>query len=335
MKSAIHIDEILGLGEKRYFGAGYKQVKHDLCNIHIDPESKRFNAEVSIHYPSNWSNKETSKELKPHLSTIDAYIISSQLVEAFISYCKILTKSEIKNSWIRKLSIKSGKNSINDLHDIPLEGILEGTQGAINSLNGSISTFKIIIAGFSISLELDHPPIKKITNFDVGYFNSIDHILNYRETSYYGGQYKNLHHDIIINNSNKQLLRADINIIKSPEYFTHDNLGAKFSDFYNPLDILISCAQLCQVLMYKIDELDRKNTKNLWMRSITVYCPKPLLKEGDLPVTVSVDKSKRFKKSGSEWRMADLSGMTYIDNECYLEANVAHEVKSANIAEPA
>ncbi len=52
--------------------------------------------------------------------------------------------------------------------------------------------------------------------------------------------------------------------------------------------------------MYKIDDLDRKNTKNLWMRSITVYCPKPLLKEGNLPVTVSVDKSKRFKKAGSE-----------------------------------
>ncbi len=190
MKSAIHIDEILGLGEKRYFGAGYKQVKHDICNIHIDPERKRFNAEVSIYYPTNWSNKETSKELKPHLSTIDAYIISSQLVEAFISYCKILTKSEIKNSWIRKLSIKSGKTSINDLHNIPLEGILESTQGSIHSLNGSISTFKICIAGFTIQLELDHPIIKNITNFDVGYFNSIDHILNYRESSYYGANIK-------------------------------------------------------------------------------------------------------------------------------------------------
>ena len=335
MKQSVHIDEILGLGNKRYFGAGYKQVKHDLCNIHIDPQSNSFSAEISIYYPSNWSNKETAKELKPHLSTIDAYIISSQLVEAYINYCQLLSGSEVKNSWIRKLSIKAGKSSVNDLKNIPLEGQYKNTIPSINSLNGNISTFSIFLAGFSISLELDHSPMKEINNLSTGYFYSIDDIIDFRKTSYYGGQYKNLRHEIMINESNSELLRADIGIIKEPAYLAHDNLGSKYALYYNPLDILISCAQLCQVLMYKIDNLDRSNTKNLWMRSITVNCPKPLLKEGTLPITVRIDKSRKFNKAGSEWRTAELSGMTYLDNKCYLEASVAHEVLAVKTAEPA
>lgn len=326
MKSPIHIDQILGLSQKRYFGNGYKQVKHDITNINIDPKTHKFSADISISYPADWSKKETSKELQPHLSTIDAYIVSSQMVEAYISFCQLLDADDRKQSWIRKLSIKAGKSPVNDLNRIAAKGEFENTVANADSLNGNISNFSIVIAGFTIQLELDHGPVKAILNSDAGYFKSINDALKGRKSSYYGGQYKHLHHDIFVNQVNSQQLVSDIVINKERDYQVDNNLGAKYSSYYNPLDILISCAQLCQILMYKIDGLDRTNTKNLWMRSITVFCPKPAIKEGKFPVVVSVDQSKLLEKGKSDWRFADISAKTALDNNCYLEASVAHEV---------
>lgn len=335
MKSPVHIDKILGSSQKRYFGNGYKQVKHDISNINIDPKTHKFTADISIQYPGDWSKKETSKELQPHLSTIDAYILSSQMVEAYLCFCQLLSEDDRKQSWIRKLSIKAGKSPVNDLSRIAMKGEFEETKTTKDSLNGYISNFRLVLAGFTIQLELDHGPTRTILSSDAGFFQSIYDVLEHTQSSYYGFQYKNLQHEIFITQANAEKLDSEIIINKESDFLVSNNLGATHASFYNPLDILISCAQLCQILMYQIDDLDRSNTKNLWMRSITVYCPKPLIKEGRFPVTVSVDKSKLLEKGESEWRFADISAKTPLDDECYLEASVAHEVVRVKSDEPA
>ena len=335
MKSPINIDEILGSSKQRYFGNGYKHVNHELRNIDIDPNNNTFTADISIRYPADWSKKETSKELQPHLSTIDAYVISCQIVEAFIAHSQLLNTNDRKRSWVRRLAIKAGTSPVNDLNHIPLAGEYLNTESALNSLNGNISCFQIELSGFSIELDLDHGPTKGVVNLELGHFHDITEVLQQRSSSYYGGQYKNLTHEIVINESNSSLLNSDLTIIKDSIYQASENLASKHSAYYNPLDILISCAQLCQVLMYKIDDLDRTNTKNLWMRSISVYCPKPIIKEGNLPITIRVEKSKLVEKGKAEWRFADLSADTPLDKDCFLEASVAHEVAKVTVAEPA
>ena len=335
MKSQIHIDEILGSSKTRYFGNGYKHVSHVLRNISVEPNNNQISAEISIGYPADWSKKETSKELKPHLSTIDAYVISCQMVEAFTVHSQLLNAEERKQSWVRKLAIKAGKSPVNDLNNVSFKGVYEGTYPEINSLNKHISSFHLQLAGFTIDLELDHGPTNGVVNLEKCNFDSIEEILPSKSMSYYGGQYKNLHHDIVINEANAQLLRSEIAIEKGEDYQANTNLSAEHSSYYNPLDILISCAQLCQVLMYEIDNLDRTNTKNLWMRSINVYCPKPIIKEGNLPMTIRVEKSKLLEKGNAEWRFAELSADTSLDSACFLEASVAHEVATITAPEPA
>ncbi len=335
MKSPIHIDEVLGSSKTRYFGNGYKHVSHEIRNVNVDPSINQITAEISIGYPTDWSKKETSKELKPHLSTIDAYVISCQMVEAFIVHSQMLNANERKQSWVRKLAIKAGKSPVNDLNNVSFKGVYEGTHAEINSLNKEISTFHLQLAGFGIELELDHGPTNGVVNLEKGRFGNIEELIQAKATSYYGGQYKNINHQIVINEVSARLLRSDLVINKEISYQANDNLSALHSDYFNPLDILISCAQLCQVLMYKIDNLDRTNTKNLWMRSIIVYCPKPILKEGNLPMTIRVEKSKLLEKGSAEWRFAELSADTSLDSACFLEASVAHEVATVKSVEPA
>ncbi|GAA6134644.1 AvrD family protein [Oceaniserpentilla sp. 4NH20-0058] len=324
-----NIDEILGKSHQRYFGAGYKHVKHNIEDIHIDPDKNNFDAMVSIQYPSSWSSKKTSKELKPHLSTIDVFVVAAQMCDVFMSHCFKLSEGESKQAWLRSLTVKAGKDSILDLSQIPLSGALIKSIKTDDSINGFLSEFKLTLGGFSLTLEVDHSALATKCSNSAITFKSLNEIFDADRRAYYGDQYAHIMHNIYISNMSPLEINGHLKFEKNSDYNPTSGIGAAFSGCYNPLDLMICGAQLSQVLVYQIDQLSRENTKNLWMRSVKVVCPQPLIKGGSFPIKVETKKTRLISKGGESWRMADLRATSPIDPDFYMESNVAHEIHDA------
>jgi len=321
-----NIDDILGQSQQRYFGAGYKHVKHNILDIHIDPDNNQFDAMVSIDYPTSWSTKKTSKELKPHLSTIDVFVVAAQMCDVFMSHCFKLSEGESKQAWLRSLTVRAGKDSVLNLNEIPLSGNLVKSIKTEDSINGFLSEFKLSLGGFTLNLEVDHSSLAaKCSNAPIK-FKSLNEIFDPERRAYYGDQYANISHNIHIKSMDAMSIEGDLKFEKTSDYNPTSGIGAAFSGCYNPLDLMICGAQLSQVLVYQIDQLSRENTKNLWMRSVKVVCPQPLIKGGSFPITIETKKTRLINKGGESWRMADLRAISPVDSDFYMECNVAHEI---------
>lgn len=324
-----NIDDILGQSQQRYFGAGYKHVKHNIQDIYIDPDKNHFDAMVSINYPTSWSSKKTSKELKPHLSTIDVFVVAAQMCDVFMSHCFKLSEGESKRAWLRSLTVKAGKESVLNLNEIPLAGGLVKSLKTDESLNGYLSEFKLKLGGFILNLEVDHSgSAAKCTNGPIT-FKSLNEIFSPDRQAYYGDQYAHIMHHININEKSASEIEGELKFEKTSDYNPTSGIGAAYSGCYNPLDLMICGAQLSQVLVYQIDQLSRENTKNLWMRSVKVVCPQPLIKGGTFPITVETKKTRLITKGNERWRMADLRATSPVDSDFYMETNVAHEIHEA------
>lgn len=322
----LNIDDLLGASHQRYFEAGYKQVKHNIEDIHIDPNSNNFDAFVRIDYPSSWSKKKTSKELTPHLSTIDVFVIAAQMCDVFMNHCYDFSEGASKQAWLRALTVKAAKESVLDLSHIPLSGQLVKSVKTDTSLNGYISEFELSLGGFSLNLEVDHSPLDSQCSNAPITFSSLNEMLGSDRATFYGEQYANITNHIYLDQIASTEIIGHICIEKMAAYNPCSGLGAAYSGCHNPLNLMICAAQISQVLVYQIDQLSRENTKNLWMRSIKVFCPHPLIKGGGFPIKVETKKTRLINKGGESWRMAELKATTPIDSEFYMESNVAHEI---------
>lgn len=323
------IDSILGNSQQRYFGAGYKQVKHHISRWHIDTAQQRFSAMVSIDYPPAWSTKNHAKELQPHLSTIDAFVIAVRVCDAFISACYLLEGGGNQQVWLRAMTIKAGRESTLDLQHIDLQGELVRCNSSEISLNGYISEFSLHLGGFNIVLELDHSAL--CHNFTAPQISLEDmqNILSAENNSIFGSQYTHIVHHIMLEEPHAEGVDAELRMEKSPAYHPSSGLAAAYAGCINPLDLLICGAQISQVLIYKIDNLQRGMTQNLWMRSVRMYCPQPLSKAGFLPVKINVRKTRLLEKEGGCWRTADMRMTSPCDADFYIESSMAHEIKTA------
>src|SRR5262245_45025114 len=101
------VDDVLGTAETRYFGSGYRSVEHRVFDVLLDTRSCAAAAYAEVIYPASWSKK-PNQELTPHLSSIDGFVIATQLMEAYLREAFGLDDDSVRDCWIRKCSVKSG-----------------------------------------------------------------------------------------------------------------------------------------------------------------------------------------------------------------------------------
>src|SRR5439155_9720731 len=61
------IDDYLGPGERRFFSRGYQRAEYDVYRIAVTADEQRHGhvtAEADVHYPSDWSSKKDSVDLR-------------------------------------------------------------------------------------------------------------------------------------------------------------------------------------------------------------------------------------------------------------------------------
>jgi len=327
------IDNVLGAYEKRFFGAGFRRVRQLLNNIFIHNLDGKgvIGGQASIHYPEDWSKKGKAIRLEPHLSSIDALVLSAQLCELYLGTLYSLGADDIKQLWLRRFTMKSGHSSYHLLDNFPVEATHLSTVKAEGSEADYLSAFQTRIGFISLYLEYEHPisgvvlPKCRSTRHST----SIESVLRTFDKRYYSVGYKKpvqKIHDVDVDIKN-MAARARISILNVKEEAVTEGQCAAYWPCLTPIDCMISIAQLAQALLYKLDDIQRDSTNNLWMRDINMYCRRPISSMQGFQASTEIVKTKQIKNDGKTWRIARMRGDF---NGIEVEYSVAHVLPGDN-----
>ncbi len=307
----MNVDKILGEYETRYFGKGHKKTRYYMDEITSD--NFLFISNAKIDYQGLWSEK-SGVQLTPHLSTIDAMILSILCTEKyFISKYEDLN---IEKLFLTRFEIKAGSKPIENTEEIKV------ISDNVHICNDCFK-FKYKINGMAVYLEF----------IDLSKFN-IDLESNYVEKhdfetiNYFSNHLKNVIHDIINIECNESEIQC--NVIKyeidKPRYF---GLSSELSNYDSALEWIVIASQITQVLSYYYDKLERKNSNNLWMRHIQGEFYTPFSLSETEVVTGKIDKSKIASFDNKTWRTFELSGG--IPNKVMFKGKVSHILPEDNV----
>ncbi|MDF1782152.1 MAG: AvrD family protein [Alcanivoracaceae bacterium] len=326
----VNIDEFLGPSDSRYFGSGYRRIRHDIRDIDMDCETGKFDATIGIEYPQDWSKKGARGDLRPHLSTVDILVTAIQLCDAFL-LCRFgFNVEQERQLWLHHIGIKSARTAHEDLNNIPVQGRYVSCTPSASNGASHLSTFDVRIAGFSVDVTVAHPLSE--SRFPFGprvVLKHLDELLGRSRRSLYGHHYKSLTHNIYdINFPRDEALCARVEILEDSGYAPTVGVGSGFSGYASAVDMMITGAQLAQTLMYRLDNLSRKNSHNLWMRAFSISMPHPVPRLAPLDLDVGVTKTRICSMAGAPWRTAEMtSSCSQIENFT-MSAVIAHQLPS-------
>jgi hypothetical protein len=103
-----------------------------------------------------------------------------------------------------------------------------------------------------------------------------------------------------------------------------DGLGGHYSPSLTMVDCLLSLAQLAQVLIYRLDGIERSRSNTLWLRTVAMesHTPyQPML--SPFTASLAVTRSKTLTLGRGTWRTFSVSGQF---QGIHLRSTVAHEL---------
>lgn len=337
------IDEVLGPKEDRFFGKGFGKIIHSINDIDIksdfldeyiivngmkvkvDSNIKGcVQAKGTLAYPNDWSQKSEDVELKPHLSTIDALILSAQLNEMYLIHRYGLDDTERRKVWIRRCTITAGDSPQEDLGNFDIYTFHIESKELSESLCSKISIFESHIGALTVRSEIEHPS-KNICTENIHFNRSID-ILGDPSKRYYGNAYKSSDHTInkVKINTKAEIVESLINIKETNNKdLPSDGIEAVYRPSISMVDCIILSGQIAQAFLYSLDDISRAESNTLWMRKVTIESTTPYQSCGSFISSTRVLKSRLLNVKGKYWRTANMAGEF---RGIKINYSVAHEL---------
>jgi hypothetical protein len=324
-------DSCLGPGTTRFFGSGYKRVVQDLKDITTDGSDQPgalVTARGTLTYPQDWSRKSGARELRPHLSSIDALVLAVTLAEVHLGRAFGLTAAQQRRTWLRRADVRAGSSPHEDLADFPVEGRLLASDAEPGGTTPTSTTFACRVGGLRVRCTLAHERGGRAAG--PATFADASQALGPAGARHYGEGYKN-------RNQYAEHVRVDIErqriqgrqrvVTARPDTEAH-GAEAAYGPSVSPVDALVGVAQLAQALLYAQDGLVRGGTDTLWMRRFVVDTQTPVRPLGrDFATTVRTTGTRLLTMGGETWRTADLAvdDFSGISGRCSL----AHRLPTA------
>lgn len=298
------IENHLGPAADRFFGAGFKRVEYG--TRHLSLSDNGVVSSVSLNYPSGWSKKIGSGELVPHLSTIDALAIA-------INLCQDVLLKKINNIdllWVKEVSIKAGKKPEEDLRDIKAHMNEQSTH--VDSEGNTHFLFGGLVGPMVLNLEVIMP-----ANRDSGHDGEAS------GNTYYSLGYRKrtqLIDDIVFDSPLKAI--SKLVVVDDDPDLPRSGIEASYPHVVTPIDAFVSHLQIAQVLLYKLDDLERGESNTLWMRATHISAEDPAKCRATARVLMTELRGANIVSvKDQNWRVAEIvghsSGMT-------VSCSVAH-----------
>jgi hypothetical protein len=266
------IDAQLGPAQDRFFGSGFGAVTHAVHGLVI--AGPVLTGRASVTYPVSWSVKRGGAE-PPHLSTVDALVLSARLAEVLLVDSLGLREPSRARSWLRAVSLRPGARPQLDLDDVPVRAELEHTVPAMPAMpampdgttGAAVSTVRCHVGSFGARLELVHPtgpgPVAP-----GGGPRGVEDVLGPLDGQYHGTGYRQVRRDLgRVTLEPGVRARARLALDAGAVTGRH-GLESAHGLVPSLLDGLLACAQVSQVLMYDTDGLTRESTSTLWARRV-------------------------------------------------------------------
>jgi hypothetical protein len=311
-----HIDDYLGPGDQRFFGEGFRRIRHTLSALTVDGAaddlSPSVHAVAGLHYPPSWSTKQGGTPQRPHLSSIDALVIGAQLAEAHLVHAFGLDPDERRASWIRRYTMRAGASPHEDLADFDVTARLSATTPHTDPLSSAaVSVFDCRIGAIKVRYEIVHPAVTSPRAVPDAWQDAQD-LLGAAEHRLYGLRYQRRHHtvDDIRVTSEPRSVTGLVQVEDSPAGHPADpGVNGAADPSLSLVDATIVLAQFAQVLLYELDGLERGDSATLWMRRIDMTAASPLQPMVRPFVSgASITATRTLPMGGDIWRTADFSG---------------------------
>lgn len=310
------LDSCLGPGSTRFFGSGYKRVVQDLKDITTDGSDQPgalVTARGTLTYPQDWSRKSGARELRPHLSSIDALVLAVTLAEVHLGRAFGLSPAQQRRTWLRHADVRAGSSPHEDLADFAVEGRLladdvSESGGTTPGTTPTSTTFGCRVGALRVRCTLVHERGDGAAG--PATFADAAQALGPAGARHYGEGYKNrdqyaehVHVDL-----DQQRIHGRHHIVTTrPDTEVH-GAEAAFGPSVSPVDALVGVAQLAQALLYAQDGLARGGTDTLWMRRFVIDTRTPVRPLGrDFATTVRTAGTRLLTMGGETWRTADLT----------------------------
>ncbi|MFZ2172541.1 MAG: AvrD family protein [Rhodococcus sp. (in: high G+C Gram-positive bacteria)] len=315
------LDDVLGAADHRYFGRGYKNVNHDLIDLDLGRSTApgtEHRAVAVLDYPRRWSEK-GSKELAPHVSSIDTVALAAALLEAALGYTRRLDPDEQAQVWVSHAKVSAGTRPEEDLHRVPVSAVVTGVEQLPAGTVATTATFRV--GQLRGTMTLIHPagageqhrggtdrvpgPSAQVLPFYLGGYKS--HTLTARDLT-------------VDSDSVTATVEIDIDTTT-----TFGGAETAWPRSVSVIDAVLGAAQLSQVLLYRLDGVDRTTSNTLWMRKLELVAAGPDRDAGrPFRGQVRVRRLSTIHRSGAVWRSADLVVTDFggVTGSCLL----AHEL---------
>jgi len=326
------IDKILGPGDERFFSNGFRKVIQSINDITVYPYNKGevdkgiITAKATLHYPNDWSKKKENSELIPHLSSVDAVILSTQLNEMYLTYKYSLNEEQRQSLWLKSFNMKASSTPQEDLQDFSIESV-QLNASKYKGTNQFISVFEAKIGTITIISEIVHD-INDM-QLDQGVYDTSVDLLGPSATRYYGEGYKKpkqIIQDIDIQLKD-QRISSPIKIEYPQEiYMKEEGFEGKYRPSISMIDCMLIIAQLGQVLLYSLDNVKREDSNTLWMRKVFMESDNPYQQFKTFEALTYIQKNRLLSVNNSHWRSCDMIGYC---QGIRVEYSIAHELPAS------
>lgn len=317
-------ESFLGSRKKRYFSSNYKKINCDIDGLII--HSNSLSGNLTIVWPEIWSEKNSGLR-KPHLGSLELYVIAVRLVERYLGIIDNLKKECLERVWVNNFIPKVGQ-AIEDC----LELSCKCTKLSQNQVGNRIDClFEVKIGKASVKLAINYDVCKEKPCLAACVGNScisIQKLLNAKEQeehSFYTIGYKIPMHKItnIIVDKTARDIRADIELVNIEMSPFFNGLSKTFQPCLTFCDIILITGQLAQILLFSLDNVDREKAGNLWMRSADCKYFTPI--KEDTNVKISIKDSSILQTGGIDYRMATLL-LDFNDGDSLSECKFAYQI---------
>ena len=315
------IDDLLGPAGDRYFGAGYRRTVHRLTDLRIEPRpggGGDVSATAKVEYPPGWSCKSGATAAQPHLSSVDGLLFAVELAEAFLTHTLGLDGQARRLSWLRLADLRAGSAPLGDLGRFRVTasasptGVADGGPALPGGLPAAITAFDCAIGSMRVRCELVHPA--GASTAAPGSYPEVSQLLGDGGTRYHAGGFRRWAQrvDQVEFDQTHRWARADLQVLPDLRVLPQTptaaptGLGAAYAPTGSMIDYLVALAQVSQVLLYRVDGIERGQSNTLWMRRITIAAATPRLPTATA-VSLQVTKCRLVVLGGQTWRLMDIT----------------------------
>jgi len=273
-------------------------------------------ARCSAEVDGSWSSK-GDRQPAPHASTLDAIIMANAMAQHYCQDVLGYSDAEIARLYPARVAVRAGSEPA-PIDSLSLSANLEHIPGA----SPAELIFRVTVANLEVRLTLVEVDPSQFGKRLFGDGPSIGGVCRPRET---------VVEDLVLTDDATQI-EATAYVQKARESHAQCGLGQRVSDWMQLSEALLISAQICQVMIYQHDQIDRAESENLWMRRIDLelFPHEPLSPGEPTVIKGSIDRVTDVSLGETVFRTFRVSGGS---DHLRCTSNIAHALPQRTMAE--